>query len=130
MAPVGVPLPLANERADDATPTVQSDLVIVSDRGKNQRNFVRGAPAFTAEMLSPGNASHDHVHKRRRYEQAGEREFWLVDPVEELLRVYVLQDGKFGPVAGAALTGSRALGILPDLAVDFDAIAAAFEPTR
>jgi Uma2 family endonuclease len=39
-----------------------------------------GGPDLIIEIISPGSASEDRVRKFTQYEQAGVREYWLVDP--------------------------------------------------
>lgn len=128
LSPLDVLLPRSQEADDDVTTTVQPDLLIVCDSSKIHHKFVRGAPDFVVEVVSPGNASHDHVRKRRRYEQAGVRELWLVDPVERVLWAYTLTDGAYALVAVQELVGTRALAILPEVGVDWDTVVAELPP--
>ncbi len=128
LSPLDVLLPRAGEANDNVTTTVQPDLLIVCDPNKIERKFVRGAPDFILEVVSPGHASYDHVLKRRRYEQAGVRELWLVDPAERVLWVYVLQDGVYTNVSVQELAGARPLAILPEVSVDWDAVVAELPP--
>lgn len=49
---------------------------------------VVGAPALVIEVLSPGTRQRDEQIKRRLYERAGVREYWLVDPELDLVKVF------------------------------------------
>lgn len=122
VAPLDVLLPRASEADDSVTTTVQPDVMIVCDPSKIERKGVRGAPDFVLEVTSPGHASHDHIRKRRRYEQAGVREYWIVQPTDRVLWAYLLQDGRFEGPSVEDLLGARALGILPDVAIAWDEI--------
>ena len=54
-----------------------------------------GAPDLIAEVLSPGTARTDRKSKFRLYEKYGVREYWLVDPRDQLVEVWQHQDGRF-----------------------------------
>ncbi len=57
---------------------------------------VQGAPAIVVEILSPGTRKVDEVTKRRLFERGGVREYWLVDPELDLVKVYRRSaDGSF-----------------------------------
>lgn len=130
LAPLDVLLPLSAEADDAVTTTVQPDVMIVCDPSKIQRKGVRGAPDFVLEVTSPGHATHDHIRKRRRYELAGVREYWIVQPSDRVLWAYLLQDGKFGPPAVEELLGPRPLGILPEVVVQWDEVVALLGPVE
>ena len=49
---------------------------------------VKGAPDLVIEIGSPGTRQRDETIKRRRYEQFGVAEYWVVDPEIDVLRVY------------------------------------------
>ena len=65
---------------DDST-IVQPDVFVVCDKNKseNERRVI-GAPELVVEILSPANRKHDMVIKKKKYEQVGVREYWIVDP--------------------------------------------------
>ncbi len=68
------------------------------DRVKPTR--IEGPADLVVEITSPETAGRDWGVKMRDYEQAGVREYWLVNPVVEQVNVYVLgQDGKYAAVA-------------------------------
>lgn len=63
------------------------------------KRFV-GGPDLVVEVVSPGSITEDRVHKFTEYEQAGVREYWLIDPRprQQQVDVYVLDDnGRFQP---------------------------------
>ena len=61
---------------------------------------VQGAPALVVEILSPGTRKKDEQIKRRLFEREGVRDYWLVDPDLDLVKVFSRQeDGSFPPVA-------------------------------
>ncbi|MBK8027598.1 MAG: Uma2 family endonuclease [Chloroflexi bacterium] len=54
-----------------------------------------GAPELVVEVLSPSTAKIDRMQKFRAYERHGVREYWIADPANETLEVWLLRDGKF-----------------------------------
>ena len=61
---------------------------------------VQGAPALVVEILSPGTRKVDEQIKRRLFERGGVREYWLLDPELDLVKVFRrADDGGFPRVA-------------------------------
>jgi Uma2 family endonuclease len=57
-------------------------LAILTDKN------VQGAPALVVEILSRGTRKRDEQIKRRLFERVGVREYWLVDPELDLIKVF------------------------------------------
>ena len=122
IAPVDVRLPRKDE-ADAAIDTiVQPDVLVVCDPSKIDRRGVRGAPDWLLEVLSPSTAAHDQIAKRRTYERAGVREYWLVHPSDRTLTVYVLDNGQYGRPEIYELKDATPIGVLPGVAIAWDAL--------
>jgi Uma2 family endonuclease len=51
-----------------------------------------GAPDLVVEVLSPTTAKHDRQQKYQAYQQHGVDEYWIVDPVYEVIEVWTLGD--------------------------------------
>jgi Uma2 family endonuclease len=81
---------------------VEPDLVFIAgDQGDilTDKN-VQGAPALVVEILSRGTRKRDEQIKRRLFERTGVREYWLVDPELDLIKVFRrADDGAFPRVA-------------------------------
>ncbi len=60
----------------------EPDLGFVPKRqeGIIRRGFVKGPPALAIEIVSPDSVARDYIQKRAIYEQAGVREYWILDP--------------------------------------------------
>jgi Uma2 family endonuclease len=87
---------------------------IVTDR------HVRGAPALVIEVLSAGTRRVDEKVKYRLFERSGVREYWLVDPELDLVKVYRrAADGSLPRVAELAAEDGATLAtpLLPGLAL-------------
>ncbi len=122
IAPVDVRLP-RNDEADAAIDTVvQPDVLVVCDPSKIDRRGVRGAPDWVLEVLSPSTAAHDQIAKRRTYERAGVREYWLAHPGDRTLTVYVLDNGQYGRPEIYELKDATPVGVLPGVSIAWDAL--------
>jgi Uma2 family endonuclease len=123
-APLDVRLPKADESDDQIDTVVQPDILVVCDERKIDRRGVRGAPDWVVEVLSPSTAGLDHVKKRRIYEQAGVREYWLIQPIDRVLIVYTLNNGAYGRPYTQELTGETPVGVLEGVTIQWDELAA------
>lgn len=128
IAPFDVRLPRGDEADEDVDTVVQPDVLLVCDSAKLDRRGLRGAPDWVAEVLSPSTAAHDQIAKRRVYERAGVREYWLVHPSDRTLTRYTLEQGRYGIPDIAELKGATALAILPTVEIAWDALAARLSP--
>ena len=122
IAPVDVRLPRKEETDDAIDTVVQPDVLVVCDPSKIDRRGVRGAPDWLLEVLSPSTAAHDQIAKRRTYERAGVREYWLVHPSDRTLTVYVLDNGQYGRPEIYELKDATPIGVLPGVAIAWDAL--------
>lgn len=94
-APFDVRLPRAGKTADNLVKTVvQPDICVVCDETKIDARGVCGAPDLVVEVLSPGNTKHEVRTKFELYEESGVREYWLINPEEENIFVYLLDENK------------------------------------
>nr|WP_233134468.1 Uma2 family endonuclease [Geobacillus sp. 46C-IIa] len=72
------------------------DLVVICDKNKIQKNRIVGAPDLVVEILSPATAKIDRMDKRIAYERAEVKEYWIVDPANQVVEVYLREKtGKF-----------------------------------
>ena len=93
IAPFDVRLPIRSKTKD--TTVVQPDICVVCDKSKLDDAGCNGAPELMIEILSPNNSKHDLDTKFKLYEEAGVLEYWIVEPVEKMLLVYTLINGKY-----------------------------------
>ena len=57
--------------------------------------YVDGAPDLAVEITSPSSRRYDAFEKRINYARAGVQEYWLVDPIERSVALYVLEQAQF-----------------------------------
>jgi len=87
------PLDVVMSRND----VVQPDVLFVSSERSSvlTKANVQGAPDIAIEVLSDGTRRTDETTKLARYEQFGVREYWLVDPDDDSIRILRLSGRKF-----------------------------------
>ena len=76
---------------------VQPDVLVVlkAHKGRVTRSHIVGAPDVAIEVSSPGTATYDRREKYDLYGRAGVQEYWLVDPVAQVIEVLSLEDGRY-----------------------------------
>ena len=100
---------------------VQPDLCVVCDTSKLDQRGCLGAPDLIIEILSPGNSSKEMNEKFDLYEESGVREYWLVEPAENAVWVYLLnEEGKY--IGLKPTTTILKSSIFPDLVIDLKEI--------
>lgn len=76
---------------DDKT-WVAPDVVVVCQKDKLTDEGVSGAPDLVVEVVSPSNSSYDYILKMMKYQQAGVREYWIIDPKLEIVSVFDFEE--------------------------------------
>ena len=72
---------------DDRT-MVQPDVLVICDLSRIMHGRYFGAPDLVVEVLSPSTRNKDMLLKAGKYQRAGVRELWIVDPKEHRVMVY------------------------------------------
>jgi Uma2 family endonuclease len=63
-------------------------LFIASEHTSITDKHIMGVPDLVVEILSEGSRKTDEIIKRRLYEQFGVKEYWIIDPELESVKVY------------------------------------------
>ena len=119
-APFDVRLPRTPTATNQTVETVvQPDLCVICDLGKLDDRGCVGAPDLVVEILSPGNTKKEMKQKFDVYQEAGVREYWLIQPDDRNVFQYVLNEGGIfiglHPLTDEDELVSRAF---PDLRID------------
>ncbi|MGL2992509.1 Uma2 family endonuclease [Flavobacterium sp. TSSA_36] len=74
---------------------VQPDLCVICDDSKIDERGAIGAPDLVIEILSPGNSNKEMKYKFDLYEEAGVLEYWIVNPADKTIFIYILKENQF-----------------------------------
>ena len=74
---------------------VQPDACVVCDEKKLDKHACAGAPYLVIEIFSPGNLRKELDIKFRLYEEAGVKEYWIVEPANKTILLYRSLDKTF-----------------------------------
>ena len=72
---------------------LRPDLTVICDPSKIRPEGIVGAPDLVIEILSPSTVRTDKLRKFDLYKREGVREYWIVEPVHQVVHVYSLEDG-------------------------------------
>lgn len=102
---------------------VEPDLLVICDMDKLDRKGCHGAPDWLVEIVSPGSKKMDYIRKLFKYRTAGVREYWIIDPMKKMIKVY-----DFGRDTETDYTfeDKVPVGIYEDFVIDFAAFDQSF----
>jgi Uma2 family endonuclease len=117
-APFDVRLSRKSKNDKDIITVLQPDLFINCDPSKIDEHGCIGGPDIVMEILSPSNNKKELKYKHAAYEEAGVKEYWIVDPREKAVQIYLLTKGKL--LASAYLYSEDKItsSLLPGFAQD------------
>ena len=106
-----------------ATP-IQPDIVFIASHRLHivHEDFIEGPPDLIVEILSPSNWIADRRDKYRIYALAGVREYWIVDPQQRTIEIFVLQGAAYAQVGKWEPGGAAASQVLAGFSVDVDEV--------
>ena len=81
----------------EQTETYQPDVIFISKERLDiiKETRLEGAPDLVIEILSPATAYYDLRKKFKIYEKYRVKEYWIIDPEEKNIEVYVNKGNKF-----------------------------------
>ena len=74
---------------------VEPDISIICDKNKLDDKGCNGAPDWIIEIVSPSSKRMDYYIKLFKYRTAGVREYWIVDPIREMILVYDFENDDY-----------------------------------
>lgn len=103
--------------ADDVYNLVQPDIAIICDRDKlSGGKRCIGAPDWVIEVVSPSTKAQDYIVKLNKYQTAGVREYWIIDPEKKRIMVYKFETQDYDMYS---FNDIIRVGIYPDLEINF-----------
>ena len=115
------PAPFAVKLWEDRNTIVEPDISVICDKDKLTDRGCTGAPDWIIEIVSQGNPRQDYVLKLNLYNEAGVREYWIVDPAKESVWVYYFEESEF-KAETYSFKDKIKVNIYDDLYVDFKEI--------
>lgn len=109
----------------DSVNVFQPDLVYIADQRHAiiSKRGIEGAPDIVAEILSPSNIFSDRNTKKKKYLAIGVKEYWIVDPANQTLEIYLhSQEDHDVPHLYRASEGEVTSTVIPALAFDLKTI--------
>jgi len=119
LGPLPVRLFYKEDESDDTV--VQPDIMVICDKKKIGPEGCRGAPDLVIEILSPLNSAIEMDRKLKLYQKAGVREYWVVDPEDNGLTVYLFEKDLLGMKIYKS-TDTVTVTILPELNIPLERV--------
>jgi Uma2 family endonuclease len=117
-APFDVILPVKGKDFMQSDRVVQPDIVVICDTEKIKERGCFGAPDFIIEILSPHTTKKDIQTKYELYEESGVKEYWIVEPINLTVEVFVLEMDKYKRIATYVEDDRVPCHTLPGLEID------------
>lgn len=86
-----LPAPFAVFINQDERNYAEPDISVICDKDKITDRGCNGAPDWVIEIVSSGSRSMDYFTKLFKYQTAGVREYWIVDPAKQRVTVYFFE---------------------------------------
>ena len=103
----------------------QPDLVFVSTPNAHHitKHGIECVPDLVVEVISPSSVIRDRIEKKNIYENFGVKEFWLIDPQNEEVEIYFLENKRYELLSAASrIEGELKSNIFADLKIDLKEI--------
>ncbi len=118
-SPFDLRLPEGNEKDEDSTFVLQPDILVICDKSGLKGTGYYGTPTLVIEISSPSTAKNDKILKFNKYEKAGVKEYWIVEPEGKIISVFTLQENnRYGRPEAYTETDKVKVSVFPELIID------------
>ncbi|CAA7599764.1 Restriction endonuclease type II-like [Acididesulfobacillus acetoxydans] len=123
-APFDLCIPENDEKDEDISNIIsQPDIVVVCDESKLRKTGYFGVPSLIIEISSPSTARKDKLIKFNKFEKAGVREYWIVEPENKLISVFTLQENnRYGRPEVYSEEDQIKVNLFPELTIDLKSV--------
>ncbi|WP_026908150.1 type II toxin-antitoxin system Phd/YefM family antitoxin [Paucisalibacillus globulus] len=92
--PMVAPYDIELKRTEENINMVQPDLMIICDLVEklNEQDYYKGVPSLVVEVLSKSTQRKDLIKKLDLYMSCGVNEYWIVNPDNKEVTVYLFED--------------------------------------
>jgi prevent-host-death family protein len=99
--PMVAPYDIELKRTENSINMVQPDLMIICDLEEklNEQDYYKGVPSLIVEVLSKSTQRKDLIKKLDLYMSCGVNEYWIVNPDNKEVTVYLFEDKNIGRIA-------------------------------
>lgn len=101
---------------------VEPDISVICDKNKLINEGCLGSPDFIIEIVSPSTKSHDYIRKLNLYNQYGIKEYWIVNPLNETVLVFVIENDAFDAPVAYTFKDTVKSAIFTSFAFDFSTV--------
>jgi len=112
------PAPFAVFLDKDDMNYFEPDISVICDKNKLDDKGCNGAPDWIIEITSPSNSLYDYIAKLSKYQKAGVREYWIVNPSRRIITVNSFENPDFAP-GTYNFTDKVKVNIYNDFEIDF-----------
>ncbi|MBO6297629.1 MAG: Uma2 family endonuclease [Lachnospiraceae bacterium] len=113
------PAPFGVYLEDDEENFVEPDISVICDTTKLKDDGCHGAPDWILEIISPASKKYDCFIKMEKYRKCGVREYWIIDPKTETIRVFRYETNE---IKEYTFKDQIQVGIYEDYTVDFSGL--------
>ena len=82
------------EKEADRKHVLEPDISIICDKEMLDERGCKGSPDLIVEIVSPSTVRKDKIEKFNLYEQAGVKEYWIIEPENKIVSVFTLQNNR------------------------------------
>lgn len=93
-SPMVAPYDIELRRTPENINIVQPDIMVICDLQEhlNDDDYYKGVPTLLVEILSISTRSKDLIKKLDLYMSCGVKEYWIVDPINKEITLYLFED--------------------------------------
>ena len=96
----------------------EPDISVICDPNKLDSRGCDGAPDWIVEIVSPSTSGYDYITKLSKYKTTGVREYWIVNPLRQIITVYLFNEKDIFPQT-YDFKDKIGVSIFNDLVIDF-----------